>query len=110
MAEATLLKPMELTSTRGQSQKGMRSTVGNKDPGRRLQSLLNPIKMDSILFNLTQKPLFCVFTIYKVLLQLLYTKTNVVWVFLSPRSYQSIRIDRNLIIDLTIRQIEICSL
>ena len=57
-------------------------------------SLLNLLKMDSILFNSTQKPLFCVFTICKVQLQLLHMKTNVVCFSLSPRTGGHLIIDR----------------
>lgn len=51
--------------------------------------LFNPIKMDGVLFSSTQQLIFC-FYYDEVLLQLVYTKINIVRVFLSPWSYQSI--------------------
>lgn len=62
IAEATLLKPMELKSTRGQSQRRTRSTMNTKDPGRQLLESVKSVKNGQypIQFN-TETFILCIY-------------------------------------------------
>lgn len=85
------IKLTDFKSIKGQGQKGIRSIVSTI--GRHLLKSVKLNKNGHSLFNSTENLLFCVFTTYKVLLQVVYTKMNIVLVFFSSGNYQSFKID-----------------